>query len=84
MLAVMLAIPEMRPGQEVTLVGKLLHEIEHIYVASVKVESAFSGSVSRTHSITGWPPEFSSSEHDASVLQQPVSRLYMGQTRNGR
>lgn len=28
-------IPEMRPGQEVTLVGKLLHEIEHIYVADL-------------------------------------------------
>lgn len=28
-------IPEMTPGQEVTLVGTLLHEIEHIYVADL-------------------------------------------------
>lgn len=28
-------IPEMVPGQEVTLVGELLHEIEHIYVADL-------------------------------------------------
>lgn len=34
-------IPEMVPGQEVTLVGSLLHEIEHIYVTDLDTVPLF-------------------------------------------
>lgn len=34
-------IPEMVPGQEVTLVGKLLHEIQHIYVTDLDTVPLF-------------------------------------------
>ncbi len=28
-------IPEMQPGQEVTLIGSLLHEVQHVYIADL-------------------------------------------------
>lgn len=76
-------IPEMQPGQEVTLVGKLLHEIEHIYVTDLDTVplyevTEFSLNAARTELTVRMPDSQSIPAYGIYMVQCYAGTAYCG------